>query len=181
MARLIVRPTSFDRALANLVAHYAPARLERFSKKLTLLADERLLLAATLAAWGLARLSTSSAVRRNADHVALSVVATAIIPHLMKDCVAQTRPDRHVHGPRHGIPKSGNRSDAFPSGHAMHMGAIASAISSMAPNWRWPTWTVAAIISATRIVLLAHWASDVLIGLGLGAMVELLLRLTRRG
>jgi membrane-associated phospholipid phosphatase len=181
MARWVVRPTAFDRALANTVAHHVSAPLERFSRILTLLADERLLLAATFAVWAISRPSSSEVVRRNADHIALSVMATAIIPHLMKNCVAQTRPDRHVHGPRHGIPKSGYRSDAFPSGHAMHMGAIASAVSWMAPNWRWLAWTVAGLISTTRVVLLAHWASDVLIGLGLGTMVERLLRPPQKG
>ena len=34
-----------------------------------------------------------------------------------------------VHGPRRGIPRSGKPYDAFPSGHAMHVGAVASAVS----------------------------------------------------
>jgi membrane-associated phospholipid phosphatase len=181
MTRLVVKPTAFDKALANTIERRVPARLERYAGTLTLLADERLLLAATFSAWGLSRLSSSDAVRRGTSHIALSVAAAAIIPHVMKGCVSQTRPDRHVHGPRHGIPKSGYPSDAFPSGHAMHMGAIASAFSWMSPNRAWLAWTVAGAISATRVVLLAHWASDVLVGLGLGALVERLLRPSRRG
>jgi hypothetical protein len=47
MARWEVRPTAFDRALANTIEQHAPARLERYSRTLTLPPDECLRLAAT--------------------------------------------------------------------------------------------------------------------------------------
>ena len=37
-------------------------------------------------------------------------------------------------------------------------------------------WALSAGLALTRIVLLAHWASDVLAGLALGALTERLLR-----
>ena len=46
--------------------------------------------------------------RRQTDHLALSIVVTAILPHLLKRLIDQKRPDRcMVHGPRRGIPCSG--------------------------------------------------------------------------
>jgi hypothetical protein len=58
--------------------------------------------------------------RRQTDHLALSIVVTAILPHLLKRLIDQKRPDRcMVHGPRRDIPRSGKPYDAFPSGHAI--------------------------------------------------------------
>ena len=99
-------------------------------------------------------MSSSSAVRRGTSHIALSVAATAIIPHMMKDCISdEARPACAWAEAWH--PQSHIHSDAFPSGHAMHMGAIASAFSWMSPSWAWMAWTVAGVISGTRVVLLA--------------------------
>jgi undecaprenyl-diphosphatase len=95
----------------------------------------------------------------------------------MKRLIAQERPDRcMVHGRRRGIPRSGKAYDAFPSGHAMHMGALASAAGFASARAVPFAWTIASIVAATRIILLAHWATDVLAGLALGACVERLLR-----
>lgn len=58
----------------------------------------------------------------------------------------------------------------------MHVGALASAISWLYPQWKTPVWTIGGVLAATRIVVLAHWASDVVVGLGVGVMVERLLR-----
>jgi membrane-associated phospholipid phosphatase len=115
--------------------------------------------------------------RRQTDHLALSVVATAILPHLLKRLIDQERPDRcMVHGRRRGIPRSGKAYDAFPSGHAMHVGAVASAVSWAYPKSAPIAWGLGGLIAATRIVVLAHWMTDVLAGLAMGAVVERCLR-----
>ena len=120
--------------------------------------------------------------RRQTDHLALSVVATAILPHLLKRLIDQERPDRcMVHGPRHGIPRSGKAYDAFPSGHAMHVGAVASAVSWAYPKSAPIAWGLGGLIAATRIVVLAHWMTDVLAGLAMGAVVERCLRPLSKG
>ena len=71
---------------------------------------------------------------------------------------------------------SGKREDAFPSGHALHMGALASAAGALPPRPRRPIRAFAVGLSLTRIVVLAHWASDVVAGFALGAVLERLLR-----
>ncbi|MBP2428843.1 phosphatase PAP2 family protein [Bradyrhizobium elkanii] len=71
----------------------------------------------------------------------------------------------------HGIPLSGKRKDAFPSGHALHMGALASAPSALSAGLRRAIRVIAVGLTLTRIVILADWASDVvaeLVGLGCG-------------
>jgi hypothetical protein len=70
------------------------------------------------------------------------------------------------------LPRSGKAHDAFPSGHAMHVGAVASAISWACPRSAPLAWGVGSLVAATRIVLLAYWTTDVLAGLAMGAFVE---------
>jgi undecaprenyl-diphosphatase len=89
----------------------------------------------------------------------------------------QERPDRTtVRGHWRGVPFSGKRLDAFPSGHAVHIGALASAASTLPAKQRNLVWTIGTGLVLTRIVLLAHWASDVAAGLAVGALTERLLR-----
>jgi undecaprenyl-diphosphatase len=49
------------------------------------------------------------------------------LPHLLKSVFNQERPDRLTVRGHWRIPFSGNRLDAFSSGHAIHIGALASA------------------------------------------------------
>ena len=70
----------------------------------------------------------------------------------MKFIFDQTRPDRKtVLGHVHGVSFSGKRKDAFPSGHALHMGALASAAGTLPPGPRRVTRVLAVSISLTRV------------------------------
>jgi undecaprenyl-diphosphatase len=96
---------------------------------------------------------------------------------VLKTLFDQQRPDRlTVRGHLHGVPVSGKRLDAFPSGHAMHVGALASAATLLPRGKRNLVWALGAGLVLTRVVLLAHWASDVVAGLALGGLTERLLR-----
>jgi undecaprenyl-diphosphatase len=109
--------------------------------------------------------------------VLLTMLAASVIPHLMKTIFDQERPDRQtLRGHWRGVPLSGNRLDAFPSGHAVHVGALASAASRLPRRERNAVWLIGAGLVATRIVLLAHWTSDVMAGLAIGALTERWLR-----
>jgi undecaprenyl-diphosphatase len=81
-----------------------------------------------------------------------------------------------VIGHVHGVSFSGRREDAFPSGHALHMGALASAAGALPAGPRRTIRALAVGLSLTRIVVLAHWASDVVAGFALGTILERLLR-----
>src|SRR5947208_2717183 len=103
----------------------------------------------------------------------LVAVAASLLPHGLKILFDQTRPDRTtVIGHVHGIPFSGKREDAFPSGHALHMGALASAARALPAGPRRTIRALAIGLSLTRVVILAHWASDVVAGFALGAVLE---------
>ena len=77
----------------------------------------------------------------------------------------------------HGAPFSGSPLQAFPSGHAVHVGALASAAAELPARQRILVWTAGAGLVLTRVFLLAHWASDVAVGLALGTALERVIRL----
>src|SRR4051812_13658570 len=177
MAPYRIPPTRTDIEIANAVSAYTNSRTEEAAELITWGADEHVLLAIA-ACWWLYCRGGYFTQRRNSDHILLTTLAVSLIPHLLKSVVDQRRPDRlTVRGHLHGVPFSGKSRDAFPSGHAMHVGALASAATVLPTAKRDVVWAFGAGLALTRVVLLAHWASDVVAGLALGAMTERLLRL----
>jgi undecaprenyl-diphosphatase len=172
-------PSEPDMAAARLIRRHATPAVERANKLLTFAADEKPLLVAALLYWFYSR-GTSSSPRRiaQADHVLACVAVSAALPHLLKRFIDRQRPNRKLmYGlPRHGIPRSGNPEDSFPSGHAMHLGAIAAALTRVAgPRVATSAWAAALALSTTRLLLLAHYVSDVLAGLAIGVGIESLI------
>lgn len=180
MKRLHLAAFGFDRPIAKVIARGSSPGLERPLKLLTRIADEYFLLPAVSLYW-LASRGGQPSRRRTANHLLLTVATTTVLPHLLKKVIAQERPDRlEIHGDRHGVPRSGKAFDAFPSGHAVHMGALAAALSRMVPSHRMLIWSVASFLALTRVGLLAHWLSDVLAGEALGVVTESLVHAVDR-
>jgi hypothetical protein len=176
MALYRVRPTRADIEIANAVSAHAGPETEEAAEILTWGADEHLL-CALAAGWWLYCRNRDARHRRDSDHILLTTIAVTIIPHLLKAVFDQERPDRlTVRGHLHGVPFSGKRLDAFPSGHAIHVGALASAATVLRPAKRNLAWALGAGLVLTRIVLLAHWMSDVVAGLAIGVLTERWLR-----
>jgi membrane-associated phospholipid phosphatase len=139
-------------------------------------ADEHTLCAAA-AIWWLYCRGRPAAERAASNHVLITTIAATILPHLMKCIFTQERPDRRsVEAHLHGAPFSGRPLQSFPSGHALHIGALASAASELPGQQRALAWTAGSILALTRIFLLAHWTSDVAAGLALGAALERVIR-----
>jgi undecaprenyl-diphosphatase len=172
---LTLPPTLVDLRLARWLAEEANVPAERQARIITWTADEKVLMAVVGLAWLVIRVLDDNGRDRNrTDHLALTIAVSAVLPHLAKHLVQRKRPDRRVVGwPRHGVPRSGRPYDSFPSGHAVHMGAAAAALSRWVPRpWRTLIWAAAAGLAATRLVLLAHWLTDVLAGLTIGTGLE---------
>jgi hypothetical protein len=176
MAPIRVRPTNADLYLAKTVSADTGPRTEQVAEFVTWGADEHILSALAIGWWLYSR-GKDTNVRRTGNHVLLITLASSALPHILKTVFDQERPDRRtIRGHLHGAPFSGNRLDAFPSGHAVHIGALASAASTLPAGQRNFVWGVGAGLVLTRVVLLAHWASDVTAGLAIGAFLERTLR-----
>lgn len=177
MALVTVKPTKADVRVARTVARNTNHRAEIVARGLTWGADEKILLALAATGW-IATRTQGEALRRAGNHALLVTVAASLLPHGMKFLFDQIRPDRRtVLGHVHGISFSGKREDAFPSGHALHMGALASAVGPLPPGRRRAIRALAIGLSLTRVAVLAHWASDVVAGFSLGVLLERILRL----
>jgi PAP2 superfamily len=171
-----VRPLPADIALARAIARNTRPLAEEVSSIITWGADEHVLTALAVGWWLWCR-AKPPAQRRASDHVLLTTLASVLLPHLLKTQFDQVRPDRRtVRGHLHGIPLSGRALDAFPSGHAMHVGALASAATVLPRVKRNLVWAIGAIVVSTRVLLLAHWVSDVIVGVAIGAALERMMR-----
>jgi membrane-associated phospholipid phosphatase len=171
-----IPPTRVDVAIANAISKHTNRRTEQVAGVLSWAADEHVMLAIATSWWLYCR-SGPPRRSRDSDHLLLTALAVTAIPHVLKTVCNQRRPDRlTIRGHLNGIPFSGKPLDAFPSGHAMHVGALASAATSLPPAKRNVIWALSAGLALTRVVLLAHWASDIVVGAVLGALTERLLR-----
>lgn len=176
MQPIRVRPTLFDREIAGAVVRHSGPVGQEAAQDLTWGADEHLLIGAAAAFWVLSR-AASGQTRTMGSHLFAASVVTGALPHVLKHVFNQRRPDRLTAiGHSRGIPVSGHPDDAFPSGHAMHMGALAGAASAFALPYREMAWAATVGISLTRILVLAHWTSDVAVGFAGGFAIERLLR-----
>jgi undecaprenyl-diphosphatase len=168
-------PTRIDLAVARTIARHVTPRLEHAAEPLTWLADEKLVLAAAAAIWLHARLARRDrAARRAADRLLGAVIVAGALPHLGKRLIDRKRPDRTV-VPfwRRGLLRSGDPWDSFPSGHALHLGAAAPMLRRLVPARLRPlVWPAVAALAATRMLLLAHYPSDVASGLLAGIAVD---------
>jgi membrane-associated phospholipid phosphatase len=181
MARWSVPETKLDRRIAAEIERWASPSVEEPAKIVTLAADERLLLTLAGAIWLMSRASMSQRKRRQANYLVANVIVTNILSRILKGLFAQKRPDRTmVHGRRRGIPRSGETYGAFPSGHAMYIGAISSVLGRFFPKAAPLIWSAGGSLAATRLLLLAHWMTDVVVGLVSGVAIERLLWLISR-
>src|ERR1700734_3879391 len=172
MALLTLQPTSIDKRIARDVSSHADRRVERVAGAVTWGADEHVLLALVALGWILTR-AAPEPQRRLGTHVLACSLSTTLLPHIMKLFIDQKRPDRlTIKGHLRGISLSGKAEDAFPSGHALHVGALASAATLLPAKYRNVIWATGAVLVTTRIVLLAHCFTDVVAGLALGVGVE---------
>jgi undecaprenyl-diphosphatase len=118
---IIVKPTRTDIAVARAIARNTNA-------------DEHVL-SGLAAGWWIWCRNRPAEQRRTSDHVLLITLAATFLPHILKTTFDQERPDRlTVRGHLHGVPLSGKARDAFPSGHAIHIGALTSAATELPPR-----------------------------------------------
>jgi membrane-associated phospholipid phosphatase len=183
-APISLPPTRADLAVAKACARHVTPGIERTLQTLTFAADEKVILAGTAAFWLATRgARCEKGTRRRADHMLACAVVASALPHLIKRIVRRRRPDRTVvRRHRHGIPLSGNPWDSFPSGHALHLGALARTTRALLPPPLRPAmWPVFATLAASRVLLLAHYPSDVICGLAMGAGIDAVIRYQMSG
>ncbi len=106
--------------------------------------------------------------------LAFSGIASQVIKHLF----GRARPSLiDMVGPFHFDLMALNSTYAsMPSGHAVSAFAMAVSLGWMAPRLRWPLLGLALLIAISRVVISAHYPSDVIAGAGLGVFSAVMLR-----
>ena len=91
MAPLTMRPTRLDQQTAGFVADHTTTAIEQVAGTLTWAADEHVLAVLALGWWMYCR-NKDAITRRQSDHILMTTVSAAILPHIIKKFVDQERP-----------------------------------------------------------------------------------------
>lgn len=131
-------------------------------------------IAATPAAGRLANLVLLSLVVR-LGYVFVAVALPGLFVTVVKRLIGRVRPSEL--GPFAYVPWSWKPAFAsMPSGHATTAVAAAIAIGALWPKTRAAMWIYAAVILASRIIIQAHFVSDVIAGAFVGGFGAILVR-----
>ena len=110
-----------------------------------------------------------------ATYFLTTIAVSGVVAQLVKHLVGRTRPIRFsTDGPFSFHPFSAeNTLASFPSGHTTSAFAAAVALGVIAPRWRFWLLCCACLIGASRVLVGAHYPTDVVAGATLGGAVAL--------
>jgi membrane-associated phospholipid phosphatase len=109
-------------------------------------------------------------VSHMAAYIFIAIAASGLAANLIKRIIGRARPSLYEDWTSHGFhPFSGARFESFPSGHATTVGALLMALALLAPRFRLMFLVMALWIGFSRVIVAAHYPSDVIAGLTFGA------------
>lgn len=108
-----------------------------------------------------------------------AVALSGLTTDLIKPVVGRLRPKLLLEAGLYGFEplRIGYEYNSFPSGHATTVFALAAALSFFFPRWRLPLFSFAAVVGLSRIIVGAHYLSDVMAGAYVGVMTVFALAL----
>jgi len=108
-------------------------------------------------------------------YVFIAIALPGLFVTIVKRLIGRLRPS--AHGPFVYVPWSWDAAHAsMPSGHATTAVAAAIAIGALWPRARILIWVYAALILASRVIIQAHFVSDVLAAAFVGGFGAILVR-----
>ena len=119
-----------------------------------------------------------------AGYVLTCILVSGVMVNVLKALIGRARPGGVGDGAfAFGMMAQGRSWESFPSAHTATIFALAVALSGLFPRLRLIFLTMALWVGLSRIMIGAHWASDVCAGAALGTACALGARLAfaRRG
>ncbi|WP_454288983.1 phosphatase PAP2 family protein [Rhizobium arsenicireducens] len=111
-----------------------------------------------------------------AAYVFLAIALSGLSANLLKRVIGRPRPRQFEDSGAFGFsPFSGSGFESFPSGHATTVGAIFMVLILLLPRYRLAFMLLALWMGFSRVMVGAHYPSDVIAGLSFGAWFSLLL------
>lgn len=121
-----------------------------------------------------------AAIAVRAEFVFIAIAIPGLFDGLLKRLIGRARPlmiDWHIPHPFSYSPfNNWGAYHSMPSGHATTAVCAAIVLGSMWPKARPYLWIYAAAICMSRVILLSHHVSDILIGALIGAFFAILIR-----
>lgn len=107
----------------------------------------------------------------------VAVALSGLITDLIRPLVGRLRPKLLLEANLYGFDpfRIGYEYNSLPSGHATTVFALAAALTFFFPRWRLPLLSFAVVVCLSRIIVGAHYLSDVLAGAYVGLMTVFLL------
>jgi membrane-associated phospholipid phosphatase len=107
------------------------------------------------------------------------IALSGILTNLIKLIVGRSRPHEFLADGFYEFSPWHLDADlrSFPSGHTTTVFALAFGIAMIRPAWRVPAFALAIVISATRIIINAHYLSDVIGGMVVALVTAICLKL----
>lgn len=101
----------------------------------------------------------------------ISIATSGIITNIIKQFVGRGRPKLFTEQGAFGLDPFEFNYDysSFPSGHATTAGALAVVIAVIAPRWRKAAFIACGLIAISRVVVGAHYPSDIVAGFMVGS------------
>lgn len=106
-----------------------------------------------------------------AIYVFLSIAGSGLLANLIKRAIGRARPQLYeAQGILGHIPFAGSaKFESFPSGHSTTVAALLMAMALLAPPYRMLFLIMGLWLGFSRVIVAAHYPSDVIAGLSLGA------------
>ena len=143
-------------------------------------------LVASAGAYAFGKLAHEPALADIGWHTSEAMIVGAIATELVKGIAGRSRPyvtaDSNADDWKFGAGFGSEDRQSFPSGHTMTAFAAAAALSSEVqlkwPRYTWPArialYGGASLVGLARMYRNQHWASDVVLGAGIGTMAGLM-------
>jgi len=112
-----------------------------------------------------------------AAYMFISVAGSGLLANLLKRAIGRARPGLYEEWGIFSLhPFAGSaRFESFPSGHATTVGAIFMVVALLFPRYRLHMLIGALWLGFSRVIVEAHYPSDVLAGLAFGAWFSVLM------